>query len=69
MAEIEIRGLPTVYVATVEFIDASERQETALGTNLASVFVEHPIQDRTDEEMLEIADRCSEEVLGQLLAD
>ena len=69
MAEIEIRGLPTVYVATVEFIDASERQETALGTNLASVFVEHPIQDRTDEEMLEIADRCSDEVLGQLLAD
>ena len=58
MAEIEIRGLPTVYVATVEFIDASERQETALGTNLASVFVEHPIQDRTDDEMREIAERA-----------
>ena len=69
MAEIEIRGVPTVYVATVEFTDASKRQERALGTNLASVFVEHPIQDRTDEEMQEIADRCSEEVLGQLLAD
>ena len=67
MAEIETRGIPTVYVSTVEFVDASERQETALGTNLASVFVEHPIQDRTDEEMQEIADRCFEEILGQLL--
>ena len=58
MAEIEIRGVPTVYVATVEFTDASKRQERALGTNLASVFVEHPIQDRTDDEMREIAERA-----------
>ena len=68
MAEIEIRGIPTVYVATVEFVDASERQETALGTDLASVFVDHPIQDRTNEEMLGIADRYCDEILEKLLA-
>jgi hypothetical protein len=68
MAEIEARGIPTVYVSTVEFRDASERQETALGAHLASVFVEHPIQDRTDEEMLEIAEHAFEELLGKLLS-
>jgi hypothetical protein len=68
MAEIEIRGVPTVYVATVEFTDASKRQERALGTNLASVFVEHPIQDRTDEEMLDIAERAFEELLANLVS-
>ena len=69
MAEIEIRGVPTVYVATVEFTDASERQERALGANLASVFVEHPIQDRTDEEMLDIAERAFEELVAKLVSD
>ena len=68
MAEIEIRGVPTVYVATVEFTAASQRQERALGTNLASVFVEHPIQDRTDEEMLDIAERAFEELLANLVS-
>ena len=37
MAEIEIRGIPTVYVATVEFTDGAERQQKALGADLAAV--------------------------------
>ena len=67
MSEIEIRGIPTVFVATVEFIDGAERQSRALGADLASVFVEHPIQDRTDEEMLSIADKAFDEIAGALL--
>jgi hypothetical protein len=65
---MEIRGLPTVFIATVEFTDGAERQQTALGADLAAVFVEHPIQDRTDDEMLEIADRSFEELVGKLVA-
>jgi hypothetical protein len=68
MSEIEIRGIPTVFVATVEFADGAERQSRALGADLASVFVEHPIQDRTDEEMLEIADKAFDEITGALVS-
>ncbi len=68
MAEIEIRGIPTVYVATVEFTDGAERQQKALGADLAAVFVEHPIQDRTDEEMADIADRAFEDLVGKLVS-
>jgi hypothetical protein len=67
MAEIEIRGVPTVFVATVEFVDGAERQATALGADLASVFVEHPIQDRTDDEMLAIADKAVDELIAKLV--
>ncbi len=67
MSEIELRGLPTVFVATVEFTDAAERQQSALGADLASVFVEHPIQDRSDDEMRDIADRALDELIGKLL--
>jgi hypothetical protein len=67
MSEMELRGLPTVFVATVEFTDGAERQGEALGVDLASVFVEHPIQDRTDEEMLDIADKAFEELVAKLV--
>ncbi len=65
--DLEIRGVPSVYVATVEFVDSDEAQAKALGGDAAGVFVEHPIQDRTDEEMTEIADKAIEEILEQLL--
>ncbi len=68
MAEIEIRGIPTVYVATVEFTDGAERQQAALGADLAAVFVEHPIQDRSDEEMLAIADKSFDELVAKLVS-
>jgi hypothetical protein len=33
------------------------------------VFVEHPIQDRTDEEMVAIADGAFDQVVAALLSD
>ena len=66
--DLEIRGVPSVYVATVEFVDGAEAQAKALGGDPAAVFVEHPIQDRSDEEMTEIAEKAMAEILGQLLA-
>ena len=65
--DLELRGVPSVYVATVEFGDGAEAQAKALGGDPAGVFVEHPIQDRTDEEMTEIAEKAINEILGQLL--
>ena len=56
--DLEARGVPGVFVATVEFIDGAEAQAKALGADPAAVYVEHPIQARTDAEMREIAERA-----------
>ena len=66
MAELEARGLPSVYVASSEFVDAGQAQARALGFEPAAVFVAHPIQDRTDEEMKALADGALEEVAARL---
>ncbi len=66
-ADLEARGVPSAFVATVEFIDGAERQATALGADTAAIFVEHPIQDRTDEEMRDIADRAFEGVVAAIV--
>ena len=55
-----------MFVATVQFIDGAEVQATSLGANPDRVFVEHPIQDRTDGEMTEIADKAFDAVLAAL---
>ena len=66
IVDLESRGVPGVYVATVEFIDGAEHQAQALGADPAAIFVAHPIQDRTDAEMVAIADRAFEELLRQI---
>jgi len=53
---LETLGVPTVFVASTEFIDAAEAQSRALGADPARVFVPHPIQDRTDDEVRALAD-------------
>jgi hypothetical protein len=66
--DLELRGIPGVFVATVQFTDGAEVQAKALGADPAAVYVEHPIQDRTDEEMLAIADQAFERLLKSLVA-
>lgn len=53
--DLESRGLPSGFIASREFIDAAAAQGKSLGITPASVFVAHPIQDRTDEEMAQLA--------------
>lgn len=65
--DLELRGVPSVYVATVEFVDGAERQARQLGADPAAVFVPHPIQDRTDAELVAIADAALAEVLAKLV--
>jgi hypothetical protein len=67
--DLEARGVPSVFVATVEFIDGALAQARALGADPAAVYVEHPIQDRTDAEMTAIADRAIDEILANLVRD
>jgi hypothetical protein len=67
MTDIEGRGIPTVFVASKEFVDAAVAQSAALGSDPPRVFVEHPIQDRTDDEMRAIADAAFDEIIGKLI--
>ena len=64
IVDLETRGIPSVFVATAAFLDGAERQAKALGFDPAAVYVSHPVQDRTDEEMRAMAD----EALAKLLA-
>ena len=68
IAELETRGLPGVFVASTEFVAAAETQARALGVDPARVFVPHPIQDRTDDEMRALADAALAEILAALQA-
>ena len=68
MANLEAQGVPGVFVATTEFEDGALHQARALGTDPAAVYVSHPIQDRTDEEIIAIADKALGDILGKLVA-
>ena len=65
--DLEDRGVPSVFVSTVEFVDGADVQAKALGTVASAVYVEHPIQDRTDDEMRAIADAAVDAVVEKLL--
>jgi len=66
-ADLEARGVPSAFVATVEFEDGAIHQARALGADPAAIYVPHPIQDRTDDEMRAIADDAVEAVLEALV--
>lgn len=67
MADLENRGIPTVGIATTEFEQAAEAQAKALGTDPAYVFVPHPIQDRSNDELHALADEHLDDMLRQLV--
>ncbi len=66
LANLERRGLPAAMVASTAFAAAATAQSRALGTDPVAVFVPHPIQNRTNEEMRALADACLEAVLAAL---
>ena len=68
IVDLESRGVVGVFVASSEFVDAADAQGRALGLAPAAVFVPHPIQDRTDEEMEALADAALDEIVGKLTA-
>jgi hypothetical protein len=69
IVDLEGRGVPSVFVASTEFVDAADVQASALGfPDVARVFVAHPIQDRSDDEMRAIADSALDAVLAALVS-
>jgi hypothetical protein len=65
---LEQLGIVAVGVATTEFKVAAAAQSEALGYDPAVVFVQHPIQDRTHEEIRALADGAVEQILANLKA-
>lgn len=68
IADLERRGVVGAFIASTEFIDAADAQARSLGVEPASIFVPHPIQDRTDDEMRALADAALEEILSKVTA-
>jgi len=67
IADLEGRGVPGVFVASVEFAGGVAAQAEALGIDPPFVLVRHPIQDRTDEEMRTIAEEALPELVAALV--
>jgi alkanesulfonate monooxygenase SsuD/methylene tetrahydromethanopterin reductase-like flavin-dependent oxidoreductase (luciferase family) len=63
IVNLEGLGVPSVFVASTEFVEAADAQSRALGADPARVFVPHPIQDRTDDELRALADDAIEAIL------
>ncbi len=53
-------------VASTEFREAIAMQAGALGFEPAVVYVPHPIQDRTDDELRAMADAAFDQLLERL---
>lgn len=67
ISDLEQRGLPGVFVATEGFITAARTQADALGfSDVARVFTPHPVQDRTDDEMREYADKVFDAIVDAI---
>jgi hypothetical protein len=66
IVDLERRGVPGVFVASDVFVDAAQTQGDALGFQPARVFIPHPIQDRTDDEMMALADAAVEQLVTAL---
>jgi hypothetical protein len=63
----EINKKPAVVIASSEFADAAQKQADALGLpEVRRVFVAHPIQDATDEQMRAKADAIVNDVIAAL---
>jgi hypothetical protein len=64
----EIQGKPAVFIASSAFVDAAEKQAAALGLpDVRRIFVPHPIQDATDDEMRAKADAIVDQVISALI--
>jgi len=63
----EINRKPSVVIASDVFVDAAEKHAVALGLpEVHRIFVPHPIQDATDDEMRAKADAIVDQVIAAL---
>jgi hypothetical protein len=65
--KLESLGIAAVPVATHEFMTAARAQAGALGrADLDAVYVEHPIQDQTPQEIAAKAEAILESIVSAL---
>jgi hypothetical protein len=67
--ELEALDTPAVLVASDAFVQAADDQSRKLGQpEIRRLFVSHPVQDRTDEELRAAAQGVVDELLARLTA-
>jgi len=66
ISDLDRRGIPGVFAASTPFVDAAQTQSDALGFDPRRVFIPHPIQDRSDDEMYVLADEAVEALVEAL---
>ena len=64
--DLDNEGLPGVSVLTEEFRRAFESQKSAIGLDAASVYVPHPMQNRTTAELHALAERSVDAILAAI---
>ena len=67
-SNLDLNGVPALIVASTAFVQAAEVQSKKLGYDPTMVWVPHPIQDRTDPELRDIADNVFDEIVKKLTA-
>jgi hypothetical protein len=66
--KLESLGIPAVPVATTEFKTAARAQASALGrSDFDAVYVTHPIQDQSLEQIAARAEAVLEEIASRLI--
>ena len=64
--ELDHKGIPGVSVLTEEFRNAFVAQKSAIGLEAASVYVPHPMQNKTTAELHAFADHSIEIILSEI---
>ena len=67
-SNLDSNGIPALIVASTAFVQAAQVQSEKLGYDPTMVWVPHPIQDRTDPELRQIADSVFDEIVRKLTA-
>jgi hypothetical protein len=66
LSDLDKRGLAGVSVLTEEFRNAFESQKSAIGLDAASVYVPHPMQNRTTAELHALAEQAFDDILAKI---
>ncbi|MEP9365905.1 hypothetical protein [Xanthobacter sp. VNH20] len=66
MKEFDERGLPGCFVVTTEFYQGAVTQMAALGYEAAIIWAPHPIQNKTPEELDQIADSLMDQIISAI---
>jgi hypothetical protein len=66
--DLDKKGVTGVSVLTTEFEQAFNSQKSAIGLDAASVYVPHPLQNKTTQELHAAADKAIEKILRAICA-